>query len=109
MKIWYLYYNEDAAQIDCAEHSVKDMHGNLETPSNVDEFKCQYYTKEAHAIVAVKSCNKDLNSFTLLIHKCKDCGIYFFTTDKEEDWYRSRGMSVPKRCNKCRAKRRKSI
>lgn len=108
MKIWYQYYNEDTAQIDYAEHSVKDIHGSWETPSNVDEYKYQCYTREAHAIEGVKSCNKDLNSFALLIHKCKDCGIYFFTTADEEMWFKSNNLSIPKRCIKCRRKRRKS-
>ena len=108
MKIWYQYYNEETKQIDYAEHSVKDIHGSWETPSNVDEYKCQCYTEEAHAIEGVKSCNEDLKWGKLHIHKCKDCGIYFYTTLDEERWFEYRDMYIPKRCSKCRTKRRKS-
>jgi len=108
MKIWYLYYNEKTKQIDYAEHSVKDFRSDWETPSNVDEFKHQCNTAVDHAIKAAECYNRDLQSFELQIHKCKDCGIYFFTSTNEELWFKANNLSVPKRCNKCRAKRRKS-
>ena len=108
MKIWYLYYNEETKQIDYAEHYIQSISASLKTPSNIDEFRCQCYTEEEHAINGATKCNEDLNSFTLLIHKCKDCGIYFFTTADEEIWFKAHKLSVPKRCEVCRRNRRKS-
>lgn len=41
--------------------------------------------------------------------KCKDCGEYFILTGTKMLWYMYNKYSTPKRCNKCREKRRNNI
>jgi len=37
---------------------------------------------------------------------CADCGTTFPFTEREQDYYRERGLSHPKRCKPCRDARR---
>ena len=39
-------------------------------------------------------------------YKCKDCQSDFVFTEGEQSYYRDRGLAIPKRCGKCRLKRR---
>lgn len=39
----------------------------------------------------------------------KDCGKTFYITKGNKDFYLSKGMPLPKRCEKCRLQRRSSI
>ncbi len=41
-----------------------------------------------------------------MIRHCADCGAPFSLEPEEEDWYRREGMTVPKRCTRCRALRK---
>jgi hypothetical protein len=38
--------------------------------------------------------------------KCKECKDEFTISDREEDFYKNRNLSLPKRCKKCRDKKR---
>ena len=37
---------------------------------------------------------------------CLDCGLVFILTPEECDWYKERNYNLPKRCPRCRKKRR---
>ena len=37
---------------------------------------------------------------------CKDCGNTFFMDFSEVEFFRNKGLYLPKRCPKCRAKRK---
>ncbi len=37
---------------------------------------------------------------------CKSCGERFYLRKQEKDWFFDRGLSLPKRCIKCRKARR---
>lgn len=39
-------------------------------------------------------------------HACKDCGSTFYMTRKEVDFYKEKELHLPKRCKKCREKRK---
>lgn len=39
--------------------------------------------------------------------KCKDCGETFYLTSDEVDWFINKGLSIPKRCKKCRCNKKK--
>lgn len=39
-------------------------------------------------------------------HTCKDCGRPYVFFESEKQWYNYRGLNYPKRCKKCRDKRR---
>lgn len=38
--------------------------------------------------------------------QCADCGVEFEFTAEEQDFYREKGFSQPKRCPSCRSKNR---
>lgn len=38
--------------------------------------------------------------------KCKECGQEFEVSEKEERFFKSKGLEIPKRCKECRLKRR---
>src|SRR5438093_12701953 len=40
---------------------------------------------------------------------CTECGTAFPFTEREQDYYRERGLSHPKRCKACRDARRASF
>lgn len=39
-------------------------------------------------------------------HKCKDCGKEFYMQHNEVQFYKEKGLSLPKRCKECREKRK---
>lgn len=41
-------------------------------------------------------------------HVCKDCNQKFFMSYKEVEFFRNKGLSLPKRCKECRNKRRET-
>lgn len=43
-----------------------------------------------------------------LTEVCKDCGNEFTITVSEQNFYESKGLSLPKRCAECRAKRKRT-
>lgn len=108
MKVWYLYYNEEEQKVAYAESSIPSINADWSMPSNIDECKYACNTCLETTIKATDGYNEDMKKGLLTIHKCKDCGTYFFTNVDEEEWYKGRGMSIPKRCETCRRKRRKS-
>lgn len=38
--------------------------------------------------------------------KCADCGNDFYFTERDQEFYRTKGFSQPKRCFQCRQKRK---
>lgn len=38
--------------------------------------------------------------------KCQDCGTEFLFSVEEQDFYKSHGFVLPKRCRYCRSKRK---
>lgn len=46
------------------------------------------------------------NSNENMVVTCKDCGEQFTLSKDDRNWYERRGYKLPKRCQKCRAKRR---
>lgn len=66
------------------------------------------------ACAAVEELNSKLKqSIDELIHDkdfviktCKDCNEYFIITTMYADWFLSRNLSIPCRCDNCRRKRK---
>lgn len=46
---------------------------------------------------------------SVIKQKCLECGEFFGIDEKEQDWYKEKGYSLPKRCYSCRSLRRKKI
>lgn len=42
-------------------------------------------------------------------YTCVDCKEEFIFTEGEQDYFRDRGLAIPKRCDKCRLKRRSGL
>ena len=40
---------------------------------------------------------------------CKDCGGTFIVTGGEQEWYKEKGFTEPKRCPACRQARRGQV
>lgn len=40
---------------------------------------------------------------------CKECGYSFVITAKEQEWYKEKGFTEPKRCKDCRRLRRQKV
>lgn len=57
-----------------------------------------------NALISVENNNKQLQYF----HKCPDCNHYFWLLPQEMDWFTNRKLSMPKRCPKCRKKRKQT-
>lgn len=49
-----------------------------------------------------------IKEFNKTLMKCKECGKYFELTWSEEMFFEKKGLSIPKRCRQCRAKRKKA-
>ena len=63
-----------------------------------------WFTDLDSAIDAAAERNvNDLNN----IRKCKSCGRMFYITRKEKEWYHTKNLEVPRRCEVCRKKNKK--
>lgn len=49
-----------------------------------------------------------IKEFNKTLMKCKECGKYFELTWSEKLFFEQKGLSIPKRCMPCRAKRKKA-
>lgn len=49
-----------------------------------------------------------IREFNKTLMKCKECGKYFELTWSEKLFFEQKGLSIPKRCRPCRAKRKKA-
>lgn len=49
-----------------------------------------------------------IKEFNKTLMKCKECGKYFELSWSEEMFFEKKGLSIPKRCRQCRAKRKKA-
>ena len=107
MEVFINYYDEDKKKIDYKREILDDLYNpDVETSTNTEEFKHIFNVELFRAQLECDGYNTDLASGDLTIHKCKDCGIYFFTNKSEEEWFKNKKMSTPKRCLSCRRKRR---
>lgn len=84
---------------------------NLLEPFNIyDRAGSKTEDKIAHisrAFIGEDGLYIDPQGMDLTYYKCKECGEYFSITDREEAWYISRGLTIPKRCKTCRDAKKK--
>lgn len=103
MKFYKNYWNEEFKEV---RYKEVDENNCGESETNCTEFFNSYYMNEKYAIKGTDSYNQKIKDGKLFFYKCKDCGIFFAMTDEEKKYYTNRGLSIPKRCESCRRKRR---
>jgi len=106
MIIYKEYWDEKSQEVKFKEIEVADKNDPATIESNCTEFINAYYTDKASAENGVARFNKDIKAEKFFIKKCKECGIFFVISADEKQWYEDRGMQLPKRCEKCRKKRK---
>ncbi len=42
---------------------------------------------------------------SVVVVKCRECGLYFLVTKTDVEWYENKGLDAPKRCMCCRRAR----
>ena len=107
IKAYKYYYNEKEKLVELLEFLVKDQCDFSNEPeTNFAEGVNAHNINHENALLACHKFNDDIARGKLMIQKCKDCGIYFLITKDEKEWFESRNLFVPKRCCKCRIKRK---
>ena len=101
-----IYYNGKKFEM---EEKVSEVQS---TPSDgTGHWNAGYVT----SIEAVNDLNKHLKKNIeelespqdFVVKKCKDCNEYFVITTEFAEWFKNKGLTLPARCDKCRAKRKK--
>ena len=108
MKAYKWCYNEETKKLDYVEFFVKNKYDFSNDPvTNLTDADNGHTVCEMSFFSSLDAGNKKLESGIWKVFKCKDCGRYFIIDSDEEQWFQDRDLSLPKRCVKCRAKRRK--
>ena len=105
-----LFYNEETNQVDYKVFYLKHANDFSNEPETnfYEALHCHCVSVDS-AIEASCSYTNAMHKGSVKLHKCKDCGIFFLTDCNEETWYKNRGLTLPKRCIKCRKKRKAEI
>lgn len=75
--------------------------------NNCVEYFAWDYDYEYIAYTAkVANCNRD-NGLLGKFLKCKQCGKYYYLSQSDIGWYKTLGLSTPKRCKACRKNNKK--
>ena len=112
MKIWKLNYNEETKKVEvCAFDVLKEIvytpaRANDVPKTNLVEEDNGFFLEENYAILGADHTNLELENGMQTI-KCKDCGRFFFVTEREAEWFTSKDLKVPKRCVPCRKKHKR--
>ncbi|MBQ9082167.1 MAG: zinc-ribbon domain containing protein [Clostridia bacterium] len=65
----------------------------------------QKYVKKETPPVECRTCADPRNKVAMTLN-CKDCGLPFTLTNGQVTYFNSKGMSIPKRCERCRGRSR---
>lgn len=109
MKAYKLFYNDELYRFDLYEFEVKGEYDFSHDPKTnlYGEDHIHSCDKES-ACEGLQKLNKQLEDGELEVAQCKDCEIYFIIPAKEKQWFADRDLQTPKRCPKCRARRKAS-
>ena len=107
MKAYKLFYNDELCRFDLYEFEVKgefdfshDPKTNLYGEDFTHNCNKESVYEELHKL------NKELEDGELEVARCKDCEMYFIIPADEKQWFEDRNLQIPKRCPKCRARRK---
>lgn len=108
MKAYKSFVNEETMKIDSIEFDIdNELDFSHDPVTNFCESDNGHSTSKSNTIEWVEELNKDIESGEQSLLKCKDCNRYFLLPRGENEWFKSRGLIIPKRCPKCRSKRKK--
>ena len=108
MKAYKTCVNEETMKIDTIEFDVNNEFDFSHDPvTNLcDADGGHSISRDTHTKY-IKELNKEIESGEFSLLKCKDCERYFLLPRTEKEWFTSRNLVIPKRCPKCRNKRKK--
>lgn len=108
MKAYKNYVNEETMKIDTIEFDVDNEFDFSHDPvTNFCDSDNGHNVSRDTNMEYIEELNKEIESGEHSLLKCKDCERYFLLPRSEKEWFSSRGLIVPKRCPKCRSKRKK--
>lgn len=108
MKAYKCYVNEETMKIDTIEFNVANKFDFSHDPvTNLCDEDDGHSISKHNSMEYVEELNKEIDSGEHSLLKCKECERYFLLPRTEKEWFTSRGLIVPKRCPKCRKKRKK--
>lgn len=112
MRLNYLYntisqmLNEGHTDADINWDNVNEL-----LTTNVNEYDFNAFKRietSDQLLIAASRCQHAsiCEDYIWQEHTCKDCGEQFFMSRDEVDFYKRKGLHVPKRCKACRDKRK---
>jgi hypothetical protein len=111
MKAYKTCVNEETMKIDIVEFDIDKKfdfsHDPVTNLCDSDGGQSLHGINKDAKLESVERLNKEIESGELSLLKCKDCERYFLLPRTEKEWFTSRGLITPKRCPKCRGKRKK--
>ncbi len=107
MKAYKHCFNESTKKIDYIEYEIShEFDFEHEPETNLYDALDGHNCHIESTMEWIDNVNADLENGSLMIVKCKDCGIYFMLPQDEAVWFSDRGMMPPKRCPRCRKARK---
>ena len=108
MKAYKSYVNEEKMKIESIEFDIDNEFDFSHDPvTNFCESDNGHSISKANNAEWNEEVNKEIESGEFSLLKCKDCNRYFLLPRTEREWFISRGLTVPKRCTKCRKKKKR--
>ena len=101
------YYDEKTKKIDFVQFNDSDSIPETNFILDLYEDESKIYYDYEYVTDYLEHMNKHISDGYWKIRKCKDCGKYFVLPFDEEMWFTEHMLDRPKRCPKCRAKRRR--
>ena len=77
--------------------------------SNLKDAQNGFNFDKSVVLQDISTLNDAISKGDMLVRRCKDCGEYFFINLDEQIFFEERHLSLPKRCESCRLKRKKSV
>ena len=103
----FIYYSEDQKKF-IVKSSDKKPEDAVPAAKGYEAFFCSLSKYEAFAQIAADEKNRKIEEGER-IKVCRDCRKYFAISKKTCDFYKSKGLKVPSRCNSCREARKEKL
>lgn len=106
MKAYKKCVNEETMKIDIVEFDIDNPFDFSHDPVTNLYDSDNSHSLEKEIITYAESLNAKIDRGDYSLMKCKDCNRYFLLPKSEKEWFEERSLAVPKRCPRCRSKRR---